>query len=659
MKHLWSRAILITLISIALPTVKAEVFGKGGFLKPISLEQAEADIKNALKAQIEVYSYVPDNSIATATAETSTTQRAIPRPAARPAVKSRGASKTNVQVEGVDEADEVKNDGRYLYSLNSYTGTPSLRIHDTLFNNKDLKQIAQLNLDQRLNYQGMYLVPSLKQIVIIANGWENYFGNKNHSPSTHVLKVNIANPAKPLIAQHLILQGNAQTTRRINNRLYLVLNTYFNDLPSTYAAIPSTKPLTEKQKQVEKNKVMQRIDQWSLQRVLPQYKLKGTTTSSSYVKQLYKPDLTTNIPQAQAYWYNLSSLITLNLAIDQPSFQSQTYFGSGNNFYFSNQAAYLAEAYSGSTIVSDSLYPNYINTTLIHKFGFQGNNTQYRGTGLVNGELGGNELSSFQMDEDTKGHLRVVTYNNANQTKHAAVDPVLASPVIVTALKENPSTKQLITLSRLPNKQQPKALGKVGERLYGARLINNYAYFVTFRNTDPLYVVDMNDPSRLALRGELTIPGFSDYLHPITDTLLLGVGKDADAQTGGQIKGFKLSLFDVSNPRQPKEVNNLILGESGSNSPANYNHHALTSLALENRVTRVALPITVVEKGQGITGLHKFEVDEARKQLKQVGAFIPTGEFNWGGWNDRSIMIGERLYYYHEGKIAETRWRAQ
>lgn len=660
MKHLWSRVLLITLISIATPTLKAEDFGKGGFLQPITVEQAEAEIKKALKEQIEIRAYVPDSTVTTATMESSNAQGA-PRPVARPVLKARGASKTNVQVEGVDEADKVKNDGRYLYSLNSDTGTPSLRIHDTLFNNKefnnkDLKQIAQLNLDQRLDYQGMYLVPALKQIVIIANGWENYFGNNNYSPSTHVLRVNITQPTKPVIAQHLILQGNTQTTRRINNRLYLVLNTYFNDLPSTYAAIPSKTPLTEQQKQVEKNKVMQKIDQWSLQRVLPQYKLKGATTSSSYVKQLYKANSATNTPQPPVHWYSLSSLITLNLALDQPNLDSQTYFGSANNFYFSNKAAYLAEDYLGSAVVSESLYPNYISTTLIHKFGFQGNNTNYRGTGMVNGTLGWNELSSFQMDEDITGNLRVVTYNSANQAKHASVDPVLASPVIVTALKENPSTKQLITLSRLPNKQQPKALGKVGERLYGARLINNYAYFVTFRNTDPLYVVDMTDPSRLALRGELTIQGFSDYLHPITDTLLLGVGKDADAQAGGQVKGFKLSLFDVSNPRQPKEVTNLILGESGSNSPANYNHHALTSLPLDNRLTRVALPITVVEKGQGITGLHKFEVDAARKQLKQVGAFIPAGEFHWGGWNDRSMMIGERLYYYHEGQFAETRW---
>ena len=97
-----------------------------------------------------------------------------------------------------------------------------------------------------------------------------------------------------------------------------------------------------------------------------------------------------------------------------------------------------------------------------------------------------------------------------------------------------------------------------GEQIYAVRFLGPTAYVVTFRQTDPLYVIDMTDPANPALTGELKIPGYSAYLHPVGDGLLLGVGQDATDT--GQTLGTQLSLFDVSDPANPQRISTLAIG---------------------------------------------------------------------------------------------------
>jgi len=112
-----------------------------------------------------------------------------------------------------------------------------------------------------------------------------------------------------------------------------------------------------------------------------------------------------------------------------------------------------------------------------------------------------------------------------------------------------------------------------GERIYAVRFMGAMGYVVTFRQVDPLYVLALSDPTAPTVVGELKIPGYSDYLHPLNATLLLGVGKWGDE--AGVLGGVKLSLFDVSNPASPAEVAALELGGDGSESPVESDHKAL------------------------------------------------------------------------------------
>ncbi len=233
------------------------------------------------------------------------------------------------------------------------------------------------------------------------------------------------------------------------------------------------------------------------------------------------------------------------------------------------------------------------SSTGIHKFAFTGTDIAYRGSGDVPGHLSGQE-SAFRFSEQD-GYLRVITDNDTFTDPSMAITaPYGKSPGILSILKEG-GKDGLQLVSQLPNRKRPAQLGKPEEQLYASRFVGDQAYLVTFQSTDPLYVLDMSNPQDPYIAGELKMPGFSDYLHPVGKHLLLGIGKDAIPDPNGDFRGawyqgMKLSLIDTSKPGELKEVDKLILGKRGTDSAALHDHHAVTVLPVGNSL-RVALPI--------------------------------------------------------------------
>jgi len=130
-----------------------------------------------------------------------------------------------------------------------------------------------------------------------------------------------------------------------------------------------------------------------------------------------------------------------------------------------------------------------------------------------------------------------------------------------------------------------------GENFHSARFMGNRAYFVTFKNTDPLFVIDLSQPTNPSVLGELHIPGYSDYLHPYDDTHLIGVGKhtvEADVEDFAWYQGIKISLFDVSNVTNPIQIDNVTIGDRGSDSQVLYDHKAFL---FDKSRTLLILPI--------------------------------------------------------------------
>ena len=175
------------------------------------------------------------------------------------------------------------------------------------------------------------------------------------------------------------------------------------------------------------------------------------------------------------------------------------------------------------------------------------------------------------------------------------------------------------------------------------RFLGEKGYVVTFRQIDPLYTLDLSDPQKPRVRGELKILGFSSYLHPIGDDLLLGLGQDANEQ--GQTQGTQLSLFDVSDLSAPKRLHQHALGESTS-SAAEYDHHAF----LYWPPTKLAVvPVSAYKPEDAFNGAFGFRV-ERDKGISQVGSAEHEG-----GYILRSLVAHGRLLTVSDrGVLAST-----
>jgi uncharacterized secreted protein with C-terminal beta-propeller domain len=175
-----------------------------------------------------------------------------------------------------------------------------------------------------------------------------------------------------------------------------------------------------------------------------------------------------------------------------------------------------------------------------------------------------------------------------------------------------------------------KVVGKVeklarGERIYSVRFMQNRAYMVTFKQIDPLFVINLEDPTNPHVLGELKIPGFSNYLHPYDETTLIGLGKDS----GNWNASLKLSLFDVSNIRSPKEIDNYILGDSRSDSIALYDHKAFLFSKEKNLLV---IPVNseevkiLINEAEDVVGEEENIIEE--KMIMPNPNPIPTKYFN-------------------------------
>jgi uncharacterized secreted protein with C-terminal beta-propeller domain len=201
-----------------------------------------------------------------------------------------------------------------------------------------------------------------------------------------------------------------------------------------------------------------------------------------------------------------------------------------------------------------------------------------------------------------------------------------------------------------------------GERIYSVRFMQNRAYMVTFRQMDPLFVIDLADPTNPQVLGKLKIPGYSDYLHPYDDTTLIGLGKDTNETEwgGARVKGLKLSLFDVSDVANPKEIDVYIMGDAGSDSIALHDHKAFLFSRDKNLLS---IPVSIRESlgdqywGKlTFSGAAVFKVDKSGFELKgkidhSDGGRTSESDY-WQGYNyydntvKRSLYIDDVLYTF-------------
>ncbi|MDH5691333.1 MAG: beta-propeller domain-containing protein, partial [Candidatus Bathyarchaeota archaeon] len=208
-----------------------------------------------------------------------------------------------------------------------------------------------------------------------------------------------------------------------------------------------------------------------------------------------------------------------------------------------------------------------------------------------------------------------------------------------------------------------------GENFHSARFMGNRAYLVTFKKTDPLFVINLSQPTNPSVLGELHIPGYSDYLHPYDETHLIGVGKhtvEADEGDFAWYQGIKMSLFDVSNVTNPVQIDNVIIGDRGSDSPVLYDHKAflfdksknlLVIPILEAKIDRSKYPGEVPPHAYGEPvwqGAYVFDVSlfhgfVLKGRITHLKNGISTYEESY--WVKRSLYIEDVLYTVSNRKV--------
>jgi hypothetical protein len=232
----------------------------------------------------------------------------------------------------------------------------------------------------------------------------------------------------------------------------------------------------------------------------------------------------------------------------------------------------------------------------------------------------------------------------------------------------------LAVVGALPNAARPQPLGKPGEQLYASRFIGARGYLVTYRLTDPLYVLDLSDPADPKMAGELHVEGYSDYLFPVSETLLLGVGKDAvvdGTAADGRFawyQGVKVSLIDVSDPARPREADRAVIGRRGTDATVLHDHHGIALQALGGTV-RASLPVSLHETplpGAPAaantwyqftrTELQRFEIDVAGQRLTSRPALAASVPGERTILDDRSLLWRDQVHWYRNGDWQSAPW---
>ncbi len=587
-------------------------------------------------------------------------------------------SGTNVQVANVDEADRVKYDGNYIYlaTPTAYTDAGpnvSLKILATDPGNASVSEVSDTPLDTEHwgSVSEMYLVDSAQGttgLATIRRSWdfigfaekvidditnaENRLINDAadtdltetlwHYPTDNGIEItlyDVRTPATPVQSWSMSIDGDLLSTRKIGNTLY-VISSFVPGIPTLdYAAETKEAKIANEQL----------IAQTQIEKLLPEYSINGG--SAQPLTDANGCMIPTNTEKANGH-LNLINITAINLSAQQ-LIESVCVNGNVETVYASTESIYLV----GSDY---SRWETWQSFSVVHRFALDSNGVDYSATGSVEGVLGWSS-PSFRMDEHN-GLLRMVTtnYGGTGEPVHQ-----------LSILQKVNGRSELEVVAQLPNKTHPEAIGKPREDIFGVRFNGDKAYVVTFERKDPLYVIDLANPLDPTITGQLEVPGFSTYLHPIGDHYLFALGNETN--DSGFATGIKVSLYDIRDPAKPTELSKHVFGNAGSWSEALYDHRALSFLQANDDQLRITLPIQLTEEIKTdelkwinwvSTGMYQFEINglaDNQLSLDHVGTVISESGNGlsfplWGG-DDRGILHGDSLFYVHGPKVIASPWK--
>ncbi len=517
----------------------------------------------------------------------STTPILLPSPA--PPSTTAAFSGVNTQESNVDEAARLRSDGQYFYGVDSQKQIIRVgqRVADAFAVRNELRVADGVKLrGGELTSGGVFITSD--KLVSVASSKSYGFGLGLPSPiwpypgnwvngQTVVEVFDRSVPSNPKRSYVADIEGFLVGTRRIGDQLYVVTRAARNA-----NTIQLTAPLPASNEQR-----LLALSQAPLDKLLPTISINnGQPQPQVEMSQIFAPPQGGQSPQ--------SDIVTImRFPINAPEQrESIAIMGSTASIYVSEKNLYVGSTRYDWTTTVDG-HPKFFSTTDIHQIALGTTGLKIVGTGSIEGALDSKiDRAPFRFSE-LDGKLRVVTsaptqWGTLGQNRLTILEPSTTPGV-------------LRTLSYLPNSKRPATIGKPNEQLYATRFLGDKLYAVTFKKIDPLYIIDVSNPAEPAVKGEVELPGFSDYLHPISKDLLLGVGLAAVAaqnSTGDAnfawFQGVQLSLFDVSNPSAPKVLQLVEMGKRGSRTEVLNHHHGFSSLTKEGYVD-MAIPAQIAE----------------------------------------------------------------
>ncbi len=561
-----------------------------------------------------------------------------------------GFSGTTVQVQDIDEADIVKTDGDRMYvlhggtvfALHAWPAAEVSVIGSALIEGEPVEMFV---------HDGKAVVFSrvYRDLRAATDGVDESRGYYSSVGYTKITVLDVSGEDQPPTVQESYVEGNYVSSRRHEGIVRAVVQEGFK-VP--YLGNPNVEFRDPFGNPYSQGEVDAQLTAW-FERMVGA--VRGTDLGNWLPREFAKEDgqLVEVAPRCTDYYSpdagltetGVTSIVSLDLDDLDAGLGGATILGRAERVYANADVVLVSQTDYRYRIVEDA--PR--EQTVLHLFDVDGPQTAYTASGTVIGRI----HNQFSLDE-RDGIIRVSTTEErfeefgvggvtmggvvgttptvgatepppvAEGEGDAAPDPLLEeAPEPMPAepdgdLPPPPVDRGFGPVNRIVTlRADGQELVEVGstsdfgfnERIYATRFLGDRGYVVTFRRTDPLFVVDLSDPASPAVVGELHIPGFSDYLYPLGSDYLFAVGQDADEN--GRVRGLALQLFDVSDPTAPTLFNRYVYEESGF-SPANIDHRAIT---FHNDRDLVAFPFQNYQTGQQTLELFQVSTETGIERL--------------------------------------------
>lgn len=512
-------------------------------------------------------------------------------------------STTNIQVENVDEADIVKTDGDYIYSISE----DNVIITDV----KDPKQpkvVATVKSEDDDIPEDIILYKD-KLVVISTKGNQTQRYYYNNRMNTVVKIYNITSREKPVLTKSYEMYEPYYTSRCIDNVLYVISSGNLRK-EDDEIVVGYNEDNMEKEMSIDKIKYLKDVK----------------TTKQTLIS-------------------------TVDLNNETADIKIDSYLMNISNAYVSENAIYLLnQRYSNDTKMPISLlfglkgvfgledyYEMYAESgyyTEIYKFDIK-ENVEYKAKTKVKGKT----INQYSLDEKDN-HLRIALYDN-DGSRVAIFDEDL---------------KQIGISDNVAK----------GEKMYSSRFIGDKVYFVTYKTIDPLFVMDLSNETKPKVLGKLKIPGYSTYLHPYDENHIIGIGMETKEiinrnsngkviSTTAKVVGMKMALFDVSNVNSPVQISSVVIGDSRTTSAILTNPKALL---FSKEKSLIAIPVNNYSQDFEVTSSNNYEtmINNYTKYGKPYNA---EGYFVYNinvqdGFKLKGVITHEKTnatYYYSNSKL--------